>query len=417
MEIITGAVTTEDNFFEGRRDALNDLREQLKVDDVLVLGPRRTGKTSLIKQLLLEDNKTTGRKYLYMSLEDTKGLYQFYLRIIRELLHLTSKYKLIANDSGEFLKESCNFLSKTFQGKISFNPGALTSEIEAGIDITIPTFDPVTIDALQQKLAKILESLTEPITIVLDEFPDIIFKFNKEERQEKSKHLLSGLRAVRQRTNFNDEKNHRVIIAGSINLESTLSSLGLADTINDLPPLKIPNLLPSQSADLLESLGKHSDFNFEMDIRNYVIKYFNYCTPYYIQLFAAYLKEIKRAKKVDQFTQEHCDDAYKKLIVGQRGPNYFLKRLKNPEYYEPSHQKPIREILALIAKNQDLENRSTSDDELKTIIPDNLDRNELISQIYSDDFIQVMEGGLYKFECQLIFNYWNFFLNGASYKK
>lgn len=74
MEIVTGAVTTGDNFYKGRLTCIEELHARLELTDLLLLGPRRTGKTSLVKEYLLRQASKDSKNffYLYMNLEDTK---------------------------------------------------------------------------------------------------------------------------------------------------------------------------------------------------------------------------------------------------------------------------------------------------------------------------------------------------------
>lgn len=261
MEIVTGGITTGDDFFEGRKQYITELSKIIKTNDILLVGPRRTGKTSLIKEYILQEKLSKGL-CLYLNLEDCKGLYEFYVRVIRELLNLTDKMGLLQAQTSQFIKESCNKLSQIFKGKIKFPTDGLGTNIESSIEVAIPTFDSATIIELQQELNQILMNLKCPITIVLDEFPEVIFKFPENTRVEETKQLLSGLRAIRQKLSVDQIKTHRVIIAGSINLENTLNAMGLGDTINDLTPLKIPNLTPEDGCHLLFNLANGADFQF-----------------------------------------------------------------------------------------------------------------------------------------------------------
>ena len=421
MEIVTGSVTTGENFFEGRKAYLDQLHAKLLKNDVLITGPRRTGKTSLIKEYLLEDPGNINHKYLYLSLEDVKSLYHFYVRLIREILLETNKLGLLAENTGEFIKNACNKLGEIFQGKIRLQPDALGSEIESTIEFRVPTFDPKTIEDLQNQLSYILSKIQTSLVIVLDEFPEIIFKFadTAGNRKDQTKLLMSGLRAIRQKMRFDELKVHKIIIAGSVNLENTLAGLGLADTINDLEQLKIQNLKPSESFELLTRLGEVPQFEFDpaANIETFVLTQFAYCTPFYIQLFADSLRNIKNYKNIQIFGQDHVRDAYKTLITGERGPNYFFKRLSNLDYYADVQKTKSLSIIKHVATKQFLQNAAATDEELAAVVPDNIERHQIITKLISDDFFQIGDGGNYRFDCQLICNFWNYVLNGQAYLK
>ncbi len=419
MEIVTGAVTTGENFYPGRVVYIEELNRRLALTDLLLLGPRRTGKTSLIKEYLLRQSENKGGSfpYLYMNLEDTKGLYQFYFRLIRELLAVTDKLKLLKDKSAEFIANTCNFLNQLVAGKVTLKPDLLDTEVESEIEIRIPRFEKKTIDQLQNHLAKILFEIQIPIVIVLDEFPELILKFPAAERKELTKTLMSCARAIRQKTKFDDKKNHKIIIAGSINLRNTLDSLGLADTINDLEELAIPHLKPSDSFELFNLLGVSENFQFESGTNEhkFIETQFGYCAPYYIQLFADRLRTIRRNQTVTKFTLAHIHSAYRALILGDRGPNYFLKRIDKSDYYAQEQREAIRNILSNIAHNQFEEHRSTCDHDIAQLVKDPLQRHHLLSKLLADDMIQIVNGGQYGFYSQLICNFWHSALNGGGY--
>ena len=116
MEIVTGGITAGDDFFEGRKQYVDELAKLISTNDILLVGPRRTGKTSLINEYLLREKENQGI-YLYLNLEDCKGLYEFYIRVIREVLNLTDKLGLLQAQTSQFIKDACNKLSQIFKGK------------------------------------------------------------------------------------------------------------------------------------------------------------------------------------------------------------------------------------------------------------------------------------------------------------
>lgn len=418
MEIVTGGVTEGENFFEGRKQYVLELGEKISHNDVLLVGPRRTGKTSLIKEYL-SNERGQERVCLYLNLEDCKGLYEFYVRVIREILNLTDKLGLLQAQGGQFVKDVCNKLSDIFKGKVKFPVDGLGGNIESTIEVAIPKFDANTVSELQQELNRVLSGVSKPITIVLDEFPEIIFKFPEEQRKEHTRLLMSGMRAVRQKLSVDQKKIHRVIIAGSVNLENTLNSMGLGDTVNDLTSLKIPNLTPEESLLLLKTLASGASLNIleNDETKEFIKKQLGTCTPFYIQLFADNLRNIKRHRKIENFDVTHMQDAYKTLIQGDRGPNYFLKRLENPEYYSELEKKNTFNILKHIAKKQFETGEYTKDEEIIKIVEDSLIRAKLMTKLSLDDFFQVGGGGSYIFDCQVICNFWNYILNNGSFLK
>jgi len=431
MRIVTGNVVTGDNFFEERQPIVQRLGEMLAVTDVLIVGPRRTGKTSLIKEYLRQKEENDEQfKSIFIDLESTKNLYEFYVKIIKEVLRATKKWQLCLNKTEELLKKWSTQLSQIFEGKLDVAP-LLSLPTETQLNISFPRFEAKKIAELRDELEEILRALSVPLVIVLDEFPELIWQFGQEKpieervktRKEQTSFMLSGLRTLRQESPVTGVK-HKVIIAGSVNLENTLEYLQLSEEINDLPRLPIPDLTSDEAIRLFTQLAATEQFKFSPDsiYQTFIAKQFGKTSPLYIQLFAQLLVQIRidRGGEVI-FNEDDLKTCYKQLITtsGGQGPRYFRTRIGR--YYNEEEQKAVYAILEIIAKNQFHLKTATSEDDClafaqsKGVLPaTRLQQTDLLAKMKADDLIHIFTSN-YGFESQFLCNFWHYILVGTGF--
>jgi uncharacterized protein len=432
MHIVTGNVVTGENFFEERRPIVRKLEEMLQTTDVLIVGPRRTGKTSLIKEYLrLQEEADENFKSIFIDLESTKNLYDFYIRIIKEILRATRKWQLYLGRTEEFIKTFSNRISEIFGGKLDIG-SFLGLPAETPLTFNFPKFEAKKIAELSQQLDDILKNIPTPLVIVLDEFPELIWQFGQElpvnerlqSRKEQTEYMLSGLRVLRQEHDGTKVK-HKIIIAGSVNLANTLDHMQLSDRINDLPKLTIPNLVADQAVRLFKELADTENFQFtpEKIYESFITTQFGKTSPLYIQMFAqllVQLNKIDRGKEIP-FTAEDLKTCYKQLIMASsgQGPRYFKARIER--YYSPQEQEAVKFILEILARNQFTSKTKTSEDEClayaRAKMSEPLTRPQevdLLAKMIADDLISI-DAERYYFDSQFLCNFWHYTYVGTGF--
>jgi len=431
MRIVTGNVVTGENFFQARQPDVQRLREQLAISDVLLVGPRRTGKTSLLKEYLLQQEETNPQfKSIFIDLESTKNLYEFYVKIIREILRVTRKWRLYLTQTDELIKRFSTQLSEIFESKIDIS-AILGLPSETPVTISFPKFEPKKITELQQKLSEILHALSEPLVIVLDEFPELIWRLGQDAvleqrvqiRKEQTEFMLSGLRTLRQESTGQGAK-HKIVIAGSVNLVSTLEHLGLSDAINDIVRLELADLTAPQAIQLFEELAQSEQFKFNPPkiYEAFIAKQFGSTSPLYIQMFAQLFVQLRIDRGGDlEFSEDDLITSYKNLIStsGGQGPRYLRTRIER--YYTAEEQKLVLPILEIVAKNQFQNKTKTSESDCLSYAQNKaavemprLQQTDLLAKMKSDDLIHISTDQ-YWFESQFLCNFWHYTLVGTEF--
>lgn len=428
MRITAGPVPLGENFYKGRQRYVDQLQDLLGRGDVLVLGPRRTGKTCTIQEYIRQsEEQDQNFTSIYVDLEPAQDLYEFYLRILREICRATSKWSSLI-EGVNLAKELSNKLRESLKIETDLSP-YLGSPSEIKLTLSLPKFDPATITQLSNNLCDTLKKLKHPLLIVLDEFPELIWKFGKElsedkrfdDRREKTEILLSGLRSIRQEKALDGTK-HRFVLAGSVNLFSTLKYLKLEHAINDILHFEIPYLQENEVWELLELLCKSENINFENPnmAEAFIKTQFGKASPFFVQVYAERLNQLKinRLGK-GNITEDDIKASYKHVITSSRGPAALETRIKR--YYEDSKD-TVFSILKLAATTQFSNKQFISENDCFSALKTQSQQLEwstfcsLLAKMKSDDMIQSVRDGSYLgFESQIICNFWNYSLVGANF--
>ena len=129
--------------------------------NVILISPRRMGKTSLIKKVISEiDNPML--KIVYMDIYDCRSEYDFYNRFAETIMKSTDK------QIDQIMENIKRFLVRV-SPKISFSPEP-TSEFSLSLGITPKDYSPEEILNLPEQIAK---EQGVRIVVCIDEFQQI----------------------------------------------------------------------------------------------------------------------------------------------------------------------------------------------------------------------------------------------------
>lgn len=129
--------------------------------NVILISPRRMGKTSLVKKVISEMN-TPEIKVVYMDIYDCRCEYDFYNRFAETIMKSTG------NQLEQVMENIKRFLVRV-SPKLSFSPGP-NSEFSVSLDITPKEYSPEEILELPERIAK---EQGVRIVVCIDEFQQI----------------------------------------------------------------------------------------------------------------------------------------------------------------------------------------------------------------------------------------------------
>ncbi len=356
MENITGNPVIHKDFLKARLFLVEDLKRLLRKCSVIIEAPRRFGKTSVIKELMRQENakKKENQEFhvLFLELEGEETVSDFCFYLFKELLNL---YRF---------RKKFDALSKLMGD--TWN--ALVSHVRK---IKIPGFELELREITRDySLSKWKEKITPLIThlnsfdsktvIVFDEFPDMLMNFKKRDPggldfKDTIDGLTAWLRSLRQ-TQASGCK-YQFVFAGSIHLRKTLESMGLSKRINDLEPFVIPPITKDEARLLLESLAKKHRLQIEPDGVSYMVSKITDGSLYYGQILVKALSGSK--EKI--FSPDRVKTVYEEMLRGgnhdlnhnhSRLESYLTPLEKESSEiilkhlcHEPAHEKEIFDLL------------------------------------------------------------------------
>src|ERR1022692_464661 len=384
MRNVTGAVAEGDDFFDRAREMAQCWRD-LDTDNLLLLAPRRVGKTSLMKKMA-EGAGAQGFATAFVDVSDCADELRFVQRL----------YAAILNDNiGDRLWNQIenSWLGKTMHRVQKVGGGGFTLEFSQ---------TDASWTRLGEELADALSKLEGRWLIQIDELPVFVLKLlNHDEAAERAlvREFLYWMRRLRQQYT-----GVRWMLAGSIGLDTVTARLNIADAINDLR-LATLGAFDRQTADgLLQALSAAHKVDLNETVRRHVVNRVGWPAPFYLQLIFHELRGIGRAV-VDADVDRAIED-----LLGPQHRNYFdywRQRL-----YEELGRADADYAMALLnycCRSNEGSSRGTLSLVLAKAIPDAAQREDklryLLDVLQNDGYL-VEEGGRRRFCSPLLREYW-----------
>ena len=215
-ELIAGGVPRGEDYF-GREDLIEQIWSHLPDSNVLLVAPRRFGKTGAMYRLL--DEPRDDFRPLYIDVEYITSAANFMV----ELIALLSRDRYFAK-----------IVAKLWEGTKEF--GSFFRDLPAGVDVGAFKIEirertdvPEHWLTYGERLMALLARESPSLLLLVDELPIMVEEIARRDPAE-ARQFLRWFRAARAAP----ETRVRFVIGGSINLVTTLDEMGLVDTINDL---------------------------------------------------------------------------------------------------------------------------------------------------------------------------------------
>ena len=296
MKNITGqAVTGEDLY--GRSRELADLWEKLEQGEhVLMLAPRRVGKTSLMQELQRAPRERW--TVIYVEVEGCDGSADCVATILAAL----------AADPSHRSRFDAIPFSNAVKGVVqrlqsaSLDVGPLRVELRGAIGREWAQ----AADQLQACLTA-LTGADGKLLIVVDELPFLVSRMLQAEGgRHEAELLLSRLRQWRQAPELRGKVH--TLVGGSIGLEGVLRRAGLSGLINDLSPFQLDSWDRPTAAEFLKELGAEYDFRLGEESIARLLDLLWDPVPYHVQLFFWALRRACRfdPSRVSSGTIKRC---------------------------------------------------------------------------------------------------------------
>lgn len=286
MDNIAGTPVVGTNFF-GRDKEAAVLVETLVNDDVLLLGPRRIGKTSIARAVmtLVRAKGWRAVEINVASCEDERG----FLEKLDEALNpeLASLGTRIIGSIGNAMSGVTGRIKSL---KIPI-PGAGTFGVELGNGVDTEDWTKVGCELLQ-----LIGQVEQRWLVYLDELPIMLFAIMRSDP-------TNGVQRVRRFLDWfrNDVRALpgaqavRWLVTGSVGLDTLVQQHGMADTINSLSHRSLPPYSEPVAVGMLNALATSYGIALDPLDARAVVDALHWPQPYYLQIAFNHLRELVKA--------------------------------------------------------------------------------------------------------------------------
>ncbi|WP_294042301.1 hypothetical protein [Thiolapillus sp.] len=299
MQYHVGSPVEGEDFFN-RKKEINAIWRALDSDSLLLLAPRRAGKTSLMKHLVyLAPDK--GYQPSYLTVEGAADEADFMERL----------YRAVAENHPNIMKTLVDRVADSPLGtwvKRVKKVGALGVSIELTAEAKKHWPESMTV------FGELLSGLEIPWLLAVDELPLFILKLLRlDDSGKRAVSFLHNLRELRQ-----NQPGVRWLLAGSIGLDTVTGRYNMADTINDLRLTTLGPFSVHSADDFLQALARSYGLDLHQDVRSHILSRLQWLLPYYIQLVFSELLDID-----DRPIRVTDIDALFEALLQPANKNYF----------------------------------------------------------------------------------------------
>lgn len=397
-DFIVGGVARSDDFYF-RKTFIDDVLDSLKKDNVLLLSPRRTGKTSVMYYLL--DYCQAHFKVIHLNVEDLDSPVEFYLSLI----------DAINEHQPEYLKQ----LASTWGVLKSI--GKSLEEI-GFMDFKVKLREADNWDENWKKLAQeLIDRVIQedvPVLFIIDELPDMLsaMKENSEKELVDFLHQFKRIRTA--------AKNGKIrwLVGGSVNITGVLDEMGKINLINDLKSEPLPTLTRKEVTGFIRTMLDERAVKYHKNLIPKVYELLGEPIPYFLQLFTQELYRYSRREKLEILTEEHAEIVFKHSLLGEAAHDklqHYYSRIRL--YYPDREQETAYDLLsrlsqvevgisegALFVHYQKIQSTQATETVSKHLQAQAFKR--LLLKLESDFYVSKSDDDQYQFNSHLLKTWW-----------
>ena len=367
-------------FFD-RQEIMSRAWDLLKTSNLLLLAPRRVGKSSLLNRMK-QDGAARGYNTLYLSVPDAEDELDFIKRLVRGFrdAEWTSGGWVAAFK--DKLPADLEFVLKT--GLI---------ELKAKqIDWRRPAED----------LEALLKSADSETLLLIDELPLLIASIVQQDPSGiRAERFLLWLKRLR------EQYRPRWFFAGSIGLDSVARRLKLSGTIHDLQPIELGEFSPDKARAYLMGRGQMYQWTLSAETIEAILGAVEWPIPFHLNLIFEELRAVV-IEGLGPPSPVLVELALQRLMAhGRTHFDHWDERLA--KMLDGRVQQYCEIILSLACREATGVTVASIDLRLSNEVHDSRDRAEMLRQLLdlltSDGYLVRQEGAV-RFRSALLRRYW-----------
>lgn len=380
---VTGNVVAGEDFFD-RRVEIDRYWSNLETDSLLLLSPRRVGKTSAMRKMR-DEAEVQGYRAVFVDVSDCASELEFVKRLYQGVL-----------ESG-WSDRIWDALSKSRVGKAVGRVGKAGA---GGFNLEWKSIEQ-SWQEVGDELAEALGGFEGRLLVQVDELPVFVVKLldREPEGSQRVREFLYWFRRIRL-----SYPKTRWMLAGSIGLDTIAARMRLSDAINDLRIVHLGAFSTKAATELLDALGNTYGKPLGQECKERVLARVGWLVPYYVQLAFKQLREQESFE-----TAADADRALDSLLRPEHKAyfDYWRQRLElELGAVDAGH---ALALLNAIAKDPEGMSYSGMAQVLAGRVPDLDSRAKLlrflVDALQGDGYL-AEEAGRYRFGFPLLREYW-----------
>ena len=339
--LIVGSVPRAEDYF-GREDLIERLWSRLEDSNVLLIAPRRFGKTGAMYRLL--DEPSNNFRPLYMDVEYITSAANFMVELIALLLR-DRHFARVVGKLWEGTREFGTFLRD------------LPADVDIGafkIGIRERTDVPEHWLTYGDRLMAMLANETPRLLLLIDELPVMLEEIARRDRAE-ARQFLRWFRAAR----VAPDTRVRFVIGGSINLVTTLDEMGLVDTINDLHLERLKPFDRETAERFIKAVSRRRQLPLSAEVLDTLLELDGEPIPYLlvVLLTAVFDRHRATSKPIDP---DMVRAALEEDVLGGGTAAVFQHyRSRIDQYYADEEARAAKAILGTLSRSEGPVTRNT----------------------------------------------------------
>jgi uncharacterized protein len=297
-DFIVGSPARDEDFWF-RTEFLEELWESLMKHNVLLLSPRRTGKTSVMYRML--DNPKDGWLVIHLNVEDLKRPGEFILSLMEAINEHQPRYLR------EFLAKGWSLLT----GILSDIESIEVSEFKLQLRKR-ENFEGTWQERGDELMERVFKT-NKKVLFIIDELPDMLNSMLGVSQEEYAT-FLHWFRRIRDRSL---KKNLRWLVGGSVNLIAALDQQAMVKLVNDLKVEPLPPLTEVEIRIFVEKMLTERGVTLDERVVPRMIELLGSPIPLFLQMLTQELYRLWRRNSSAPLSAAGVDEVFSKSLLGE----------------------------------------------------------------------------------------------------
>jgi hypothetical protein len=332
---IVGNVPEPDELY-GRDDFIAHLWRQIGGNNILLLAPRRFGKSGVMRHVLMKP--LPGYLPVYLDLEDVDKPEEFVWRVTRELLSNDTARRFLQGVKGvpqrirDWVKDSFDEIG--FEGaKVRFKESVAQDW-----------------RTVARRLILEMEKADDTVIFIFDELPAMLDRMLTACGASTAADFMSWFRSIRMQQK-DQLRRHRFIVGGSIGIDLILRRLNTTDKLNDFERLYVEPIADADVQRLMFDLANTMKVQADGAALSRIRELIGPPVPYFIHLFFSQLGQLPPIQR-SPLTVATLDEVYQRRVLGPTCKHYFDHYCDRLTRYGQTGRRAALAILSTVAQQK-----------------------------------------------------------------